>query len=234
LEQSSDETLAEEGACDIGEGKLHGRQDEVDLLEGGRNIKCRLRRIKSGCDCGIRVQEGPMARFIQPIPIGQPEQATPYLSNRPWKTARPHETNQEVSDMAERSGEGVSSQLMQEQWEGQRLWHGAIVEFGESEGSFAEFAVLLLGVREPFLQTFLVNKLDAAAAFARVVEGLGRRGLATAYTTVFLGIFIRRLSVSGVVRRGGPGIVEVERHVGGKGRVMPVGRRGMMKWVACR
>ena len=48
--------------------------------------------------------------------------------------------------------------------------HVGIVELGEAEGRLAQFAVLLVRVREPFHETFLVDELDAAAAFARMEE----------------------------------------------------------------
>lgn len=43
-----------------------------------------------------------------------------------------------------------------------------VIEFCETERGLAKLAVLLLGVGEPFHQTFLVDEFDAAAAFAWV------------------------------------------------------------------
>lgn len=51
---------------------------------------------------------------------------------------------------------------------GQLRGHVGIVELCEAEGRFAKLAVLLLRVRQPFHQTFLVDILNAAAAFAWV------------------------------------------------------------------
>lgn len=56
-----------------------------------------------------------------------------------------------------------------------------MVEFGKAEGSFAELTMLLLRVRKPFHQTFLVNIHDAATAFAWVIERLLFRRFATTY-----------------------------------------------------
>jgi hypothetical protein len=108
------------------------------------------------------------------------------------------------------------------------LWHGAVIEFGEAEGGLAEFTVFLLGMREPFFQTLLVDKLDAPTAFARIVEGLTGGGFTTTYSTIFLGIFVDGWSVSNAVKRDGPGVVKVEGHVGSGGG-MPGGKRGRRK-----
>lgn len=69
------------------------------------------------------------------------------------------------------------------------MWHGVVVQFREAEGSLAQLAVFLLGMREPFHQTLLVDKLDTATAFARVVEWLLRRCFAPTYATRVDGLF---------------------------------------------
>jgi hypothetical protein len=63
----------------------------------------------------------------------------------------------------------------------QRSRHIGVVELGETKRRLAELAVLLLGVREPLHQAVLVDVLDAAAAFARIEEGIVGSGLASAY-----------------------------------------------------
>lgn len=90
--------------------------------------------------------------------------------------------------------------MTDENIEGDGLWHVRGVELGEAEGCFAQFAVLLLGMGEPFHEAILVNILDAATAFARVEQGLIRCSLASAYSTgvgLDLGSGILRGGVSG-------------------------------------
>ena len=69
----------------------------------------------------------------------------------------------------------------------QRLRHIGIVELGEAEGRLAQLAVLLVRVREPFHQAFLVDEFDAAAAFAGVEERFGGRAFAAADAAVVRG-----------------------------------------------
>jgi hypothetical protein len=50
--------------------------------------------------------------------------------------------------------------------------HAGVVELGEAERGLAKLAVLLLRVRQPLHEAFLVDVFDAAAALARVEERL--------------------------------------------------------------
>jgi len=62
----------------------------------------------------------------------------------------------------------------------QGIGHMRVIELGEAKGCLAEFAVFLVGMREPFHQAVLVHKLDASTALARIEQGLRGCALATA------------------------------------------------------
>jgi hypothetical protein len=61
----------------------------------------------------------------------------------------------------------VTENLLKKYRDGKPLRHARAVELGEAERRFAEFAVLLLGVGQPFHQAILMNMLNTAATFAR-------------------------------------------------------------------
>jgi hypothetical protein len=58
--------------------------------------------------------------------------------------------------------------VLEEDDDGEGLWHAGRVEFGEPEGGFAKLAMFLLGVGKPLHKAVLVNMLDAPATFARI------------------------------------------------------------------
>lgn len=55
------------------------------------------------------------------------------------------------------------------------LGHVGIVEFGEAKWRLAQFAVLLVRVRKPLHETFLMHEFDTAVAFARIEQRFIRR-----------------------------------------------------------
>jgi hypothetical protein len=71
-------------------------------------------------------------------------------------------------------------------------WHIGIVEFGKAERRLTQLAVLLVRVREPFHQAFLVNILNAAAAFAWVEERLLWCAFTAAYAAGGMVVFAGR------------------------------------------
>jgi hypothetical protein len=58
-----------------------------------------------------------------------------------------------------------------------------LIEFGEAKGGLAELTVLLLRMRQPFHQTFLMDVFDATTAFAGIKQGLSIRGLTSTDST---------------------------------------------------
>lgn len=70
---------------------------------------------------------------------------------------------------------------MGEYMERELLRHMGRIEFRKSEGCLAEFAVLLLRMRQPLHETVLVDKLDTAIAFARVEQRFLVGSLAPTY-----------------------------------------------------
>ena len=89
------------------------------------------------------------------------------------------------------------------------VWHSWMVEFGEAEGCFAEFAVLFLGMRQPLHQAVLVDVFDAAAAFARVEQRLLSGALATTYSAGVGLVFVRCSRIVCVGgHRHGVGVIE--------------------------
>lgn len=69
--------------------------------------------------------------------------------------------------------------------------HVRIVKFREAEGRLAQLAVLLVRVRKPLHEAFLVDILDAATAFARVEERLFGAAFAAAYAACWMGLGVR-------------------------------------------
>lgn len=64
---------------------------------------------------------------------------------------------------------------------GEDFGHLRIVQLRESERGLAQLAVLLLRMRQPLHQTFLMDELDATTAFARVEQRFLLCCLASAY-----------------------------------------------------
>lgn len=67
--------------------------------------------------------------------------------------------------------------------------HRVIIELCEGERCFAEFAVLLLRVSQPFHQTLLVYETYASAAFAWIEQRLVSCPFAATDSTVISFIF---------------------------------------------
>lgn len=113
--------------------------------------------------------------------VADPKQERPHPPHHVREAAEPYTSNKSSSQPDEDIRQQVGGHVAGEDVKGQGLWHARRVQLGESKRGFAQFAVFLLRMRQPFHQAVLVNILDASAAFARVEERFAGRGFASTY-----------------------------------------------------
>ncbi len=128
-------------------------------------------------------------RIRDPVPIGQPKESSPNLSDTPGETDAPHCSYQRISRPFGEAFKKMEDQLPKEERNRQDCWHRLVVELGEAIWSLAQLAVFLFGMGKPLHQAVLMDESDASTAFARVEQGLFERCFPTTDSTVVTSIF---------------------------------------------
>lgn len=117
-----------------------------------------------------------------PSTVANPKETAPDDAHAPWEQKQPDRKDQESSTPGDQHSEHVQGSTTDEDGGRDGVGHSRVVQLGEAKGGFAELAVLLLGVRQPFHEALLVDIFDAAAALAWVEERLIQSAFAAAYS----------------------------------------------------